>query len=153
MGSVRRFARLPLWEKRCFLEALFLLPLTVVAIRAWGLQRWQARLLRFGASRPGARAPQPDIARARRVARMVAAAARRVPMHTTCLHNSVVLWWLLRRQGLGGELRLGSRMREGRLEAHAWVECAGEVLNDSEDVHVRFLRFDRAIVPEEANSR
>lgn len=93
------------------------------------------------------------LARANAVARMVGAAARRSPARTNCLHRSVVLWWLLRRRGMASELRIGSRLRDDKLEAHAWVECSGEALNDSEDVHERFVPFDRPIVPQGAKQR
>jgi hypothetical protein len=35
------------------------------------------------------------------------------------------------------------------LEAHAWVEFHGVILNDSQDVHLRFPPFNRAIIPQE----
>jgi hypothetical protein len=77
----------------------------------------------------------------------VEAAARRVPGRVSCLHKSLTLWWLLRRRGVGAELRVGVRKPGSRLEAHAWVERDGMVLNDDPDVRQRFSSFDRAIGP------
>jgi hypothetical protein len=54
-----------------------------------------------------------------------------------CLVRSLALQRMLRRHlATGGELRLGFRMENGRLEAHAWVELLGRVLGDS-PAHVR----------------
>jgi hypothetical protein len=53
---------------------------------------------------------------------------------------------LLRRRGIASALRIGVRKGQtGSLEAHAWIECCGQVLNDRTDVHERFAAFDRGI--------
>ena len=41
-----------------------------------------------------------------------------------------------------GQMRIGVRRRLGRLEAHAWVEHLGHVLDDDADVADRFAPFD-----------
>src|SRR5258706_10193270 len=64
----------------------------------------------------------------------------------------MVLWWLLRRAGIAGELHIGGRKSGPRFEAHAWVELEGKVLNDSADVHIHYARFDAPIAASEANS-
>ena len=57
----------------------------------------------------------------------------------------MLLWWLLRRGGIEGELHIGARKNGSRLEAHAWVELEGEILNDSTEVHTHYARFDGPI--------
>lgn len=153
MGSWARFSRLPRFEKVCFLQAFFLLPLMVLALRMFSFQRCHVLLARVAGSRPAPGDAQGVLATAHSVARMVRAASRRVVPSPTCLHNSLVLWFLLRRRGIASELHIGGRRQEGRFEAHAWVECAGEVLNDSDDVHQRYAPFDRPIVSGEARTR
>jgi hypothetical protein len=74
---------------------------------------------------------------------MVRAAAAHGPFKANCLQQSVTLWWLLRRRGLEGELRIGTRKEGGRFDAHAWVEFSGRALNESRDVGVRYAAFDR----------
>ena len=64
----------------------------------------------------------------------------------------MTLWWLLRRDGVAGELHIGARKQGERLEAHAWVELAGIVLNDTAEVHHHYSRFDAPIAGE-ANAR
>jgi hypothetical protein len=55
-----------------------------------------------------------------------------------CLSQSLTLSWLLRRRGLEPTLRLGVRLLEQKLDAHAWVVYDGRVLNDTQDVAERF---------------
>ena len=62
-----------------------------------------------------------------------------------CLERSLTLWWLLRRDGIDGELHIGARKEDGQLKAHAWVELRGEVLNDSPEIHNHYARFDAPI--------
>lgn len=77
--------------------------------------------------------------------RAVDRAARLGPRPPTCLPRALTLWWLLRRQGLAAELRIGTRRAADRLEAHAWVECEGRVLDDRADIRDRFAAFDEAM--------
>lgn len=83
--------------------------------------------------------------KAQATARMVEVAARHNPFRLLCLPRSLALWWLLRRQGIGADLRIGVTPNERGLEAHAWVEYKGVALNDQDDVHERFAPFDAAI--------
>jgi hypothetical protein len=130
------------------LEAFLALALTAIALKMVGLRRWQAVLAR---RRPAGR-PLPGSDEATLVreglaaARLVEAAARQGPYRATCLQRSLALWWLLRRRRIDSELRIGVRKEGGRLEAHAWVELRGLVLNEVKDVRERFAAFDRAIL-------
>jgi hypothetical protein len=65
-----------------------------------------------------------------RTAELLAAAARRGVPGSTCLTRSLALLWLLRKSGLQPNLRIGARMLSGHFEAHAWVECEGQPVND-----------------------
>jgi hypothetical protein len=81
----------------------------------------------------------------RRVAALVGAAARRSPFPVTCLTRSLVLEWLLRRQGVECELRIGIRCTRGQLDAHAWIEYEGEPINDVAHIRSEFAAFDQPI--------
>ena len=64
-----------------------------------------------------------------RVAWAVTAAARRLPIRTTCLVESLTGDAMLRRRGLSSTLRFGVRPpSRGALAAHAWVEHDGAVV-------------------------
>lgn len=70
--------------------------------------------------------------KAKNTARMVAVAARYGPYRGNCLKKSLVLWWLLRRQGLPAQLRIGVRKQAGAIDGHAWVEVDDRLLLDPE---------------------
>ena len=48
-----------------------------------------------------------------------------------CLPRSLAIYVLLRRQGVPATLRIG--VKRFPFAAHAWVECLGEILDDSID--------------------
>jgi hypothetical protein len=77
-------------------------------------------------------------------ARMVRSAAHRTWGSPACLEQSLALWWLLGRQGIASSVRIGTRKREEKFEAHAWVECGGTALNEPEEAHKHYAAFEEA---------
>ena len=143
-----KFLRLSRSERWLLIQAFLLLPLTGLALRLLGFKGLHAALAGL-TPRNGilVRSKLQRLAQARSSTRMVEAAARHGIFHANCLQRSLTLLWLLRRQGIEANLRIGVCKRAGRFQAHAWVEHLGLVLNDSGDVQERFAPFDRAIVP------
>lgn len=147
MSKIGRFLALPPAERTLLLQSAVLLPLMALGLRLYGFQRWFARLDRSATTQSSFLNPQSSLLIAKRTAALVRATTRYTPFHATCLHRSLTLWWLLRRQGIPGDLRIGVRRQDGRFEAHAWVEYQATVLNDTADVNQRFAAFDQVIVP------
>lgn len=87
------------------------------------------------------------LTRAKVVCRMVDIAAAQGPVTVACLHKSLALWWLLRREGIPCDLRLGAGTSPGPFEAHAWVECAGVVINDGPENLARYQPFGQPVLP------
>jgi hypothetical protein len=79
-----------------------------------------------------------------RLGRLTRIAGRYVPTNGSCLRLSLLVWWLLRRKGVPAELRIGVR-QHGGFSAHAWVELAGQAVNDAPDVAERFAPFDGSL--------
>jgi hypothetical protein len=50
------------------------------------------------------------------------------------LCRSLTLWALLLRRGIGTDLRVGFRKKDGTIEGHAWIEHAGIPLNEIPDI-------------------
>ena len=124
------------------LQAWWMLHGVALALRWVSFQRVYGFLGRgAGTSHPAASDAMQLTEQARALARLVQGAAAWSLHRPTCLHRSLTLWWLLRRQGIASELRIGVRMQEGRFEAHAWVEYKGVALNDGLDVGSRFAAF------------
>jgi hypothetical protein len=128
-------------ERKAFCLALFALPLTALLVKVYGVQRTWTKLTPKSAGH-SALPVSSQLTAGREVARMVSVAAHRGPYKATCLTRSLVLFWLLRRQGLPCELMIGTQLTGGLLSAHAWVELFGTPLNDKETVGEEFKAFD-----------
>lgn len=139
--TLQRYRALDADSRRIFRRAVILLPRIRVSLRLRGYNKTfdslQERLISPAAPLPAS----ADVAC--KTSRMVRAALRYSPLHFTCLEESLALWYLLRRQGLSPQLRIGVRKIDGRFEAHAWVECAGEALNQPEAMHRHYAAFEK----------
>lgn len=119
------------------------MPLAVVFVRLFGVRRWRrAAERRQGTDDELRRVDATQLNEARAAARMIEAASRYGIARGNCLSKSVAVWWLLQRKGINAELRIGVRRADEGLEAHAWVELDGEILNDTEDVRESFAAFE-----------
>ena len=92
-------------------------------------------------------AGRPDTRDAHRLARVADVVGDLWPLRSRCLQRSLVLAWLLRRRGIGGRLRIGIQKGAGDMIAHAWVEVAGEPVNDTRDHCATYATFEGADVP------
>jgi hypothetical protein len=144
----RRFRGRPADERALILRAILFLQITRIALRVLGFQQYKKKIEDFLRSHP--RSPS---ATSFETAAKISRAVRSAELHglgtPNCLERSIALWWMLRRAGIAGELHIGGRKSGSRFEAHAWVELAGEVLNDSADVHIHYARFDAPIAASE----
>lgn len=66
----------------------------------------------------------------RRNSDFVDRAARHHLYPMTCLRRSLVLHWLLSRQGVFAELFFGVRREQDKLQAHAWLEYQGQPIGE-----------------------
>lgn len=141
----QKFQQLSWVEKYLFFQALVLLPLNALAVRAFSFRRWQAGLVRLvncGQKSVGSLTEQ-QLAKAQSAARVISAAANHGFYQANCLPQSITLWWLLQRQGIASEIHIGVRKEEKLLQAHAWVQCQGVVINDQPDVGTIFTAFNK----------
>lgn len=146
---LRRFSSLDSEARGSFLRAALLLPVISLSLRTRGFRATHESLLRFLA-RPQRVSPDSvrllaDVERTQRTARMVHAAVRHVWRSSTCLEKSLALWWLLGRQGIASELRIGARKVDAKFEAHAWVERQGIAVNEPQQLHRHYAPFDETV--------
>lgn len=139
----RRFGKLSRMERVMFFRGILLLPATSFAIRLVGLRSVE-RWLDFPckANSEMAKTAEEKNSVTETAWRMTQAASRYGALRGNCLSKSLVLWHLLRRQGLNARLYVGGRRDGTPFEAHAWVEMDGRVINDSADVRQRFAPFE-----------
>ena len=128
-------------QRRTLLQAWLLLPVFWLGLHTLGLPRLQAKLAAKPLPQREPDRPPLPLADVQALGEAVNKAARHTPFHTTCLSRSLVLVWLLRRRGVASDLRIGVRLVDGALDAHAWVECEGVPVNDLADIAQTFASF------------
>lgn len=121
-------------------ESVLLLPVIHAGLLVFGYARLRWMMEKLVPLKPGrpTHSERESIRGAGEIARMVSIAAEHGPYRASCLRKSLLVWWFLRRAGLDSTIRFGVRMSDGRLEAHAWVEYNGAVVNDSPDIRARY---------------
>jgi Transglutaminase-like superfamily len=121
-----RWLELATNERALLIRAVLWLALVELGLRTIGFRRLAAAAPVLAEANLG-----PDaFNRAHEYARWIGAASRRHPLRSQCLHQSLVLHYWLRREGLRSELRIGVQKQKGELKAHAWVELDGHVIED-----------------------
>jgi hypothetical protein len=141
--AFRRLPGLPRDERRMLIGAAAMLPLVTLSLWIVGLKSTSSMLARFSSSTGTRHALAVDPSqRAVRVGALVAAASAYGLVRGTCLAQSLTIAWLLRRRGILTDLRIGVCRQHARLEAHAWIEYRGRVLNRDAGFAGRFRAFD-----------
>ena len=131
-------------ERRLLFVCLVATPFVAAGTAIFGFKKLHAVLARPPRRRTARfSTAQAAEARARSAAKVVAIATGRGPVRATCLRRSLLLWWLLRRDGIETVLRVGVNRDSGTLNAHAWIEYLGRPLNDADDIALRFPAFDQ----------
>lgn len=129
-------------ERSLLIRSLWLLPAVALLLHLKGMKFTQQMLLRLPMQTHSiADSLETQIWT---TVKMVRVAVRYNRPWANCLKQSLVLWTLLRCQGISSELRIGVQRDTDKFAAHAWVEYQGVVLNDTDDVHQRFQAFDRS---------
>jgi hypothetical protein len=142
---LRRFRALDGQAQGMFLRAMFALPLVSQSLRWRGFRATHESLRRRKS--PGNISSESENQDLQRTVRMVKAAVHYSLGHPSCLEESLTLWWLLARQGISSELRIGIRKQAEKFEAHAWVERDGLALNEPEAKHRHYAAFDADFPP------
>jgi hypothetical protein len=126
-----------------FLRALWMLPLISWSLRLLGFERCRAILIRQASLRivKSSGPVERDLAEARIAAQMLGIAAGIGSCRASCLQRSLALWWMMQREGICTDVFFGVYEDENGVNAHAWVELAGVVLNEREDVRDHYAAF------------
>ena len=142
VSKADKFVGLSWQERLLLLHSFVLLPFVALSLHLFGMGRTQHVLERL-CPQAISRSPEPLWPQVETTARMVAIAAHYSQFWANCLKRSLVLWYLLRRQGIVSELRIGVQQGVEEFQAHAWVEYQNKVLNDTPNVRQLFVMFER----------
>jgi hypothetical protein len=141
--AFQRYRALDLQARTLFWRAAFLLPHIALSLRLRGFIRTRDAFQKRALRTPPWRPDDCPVQTVQKACRMVKAAGRYGIVHPTCLVESLALWYLLQRQGISANLRIGVRKMSDEFEAHAWVEYAGLALNQPDQQHRHYAAFDR----------
>jgi hypothetical protein len=140
----RTFSSMDRVRKRLLIEALILQPAISCGFKLIGVTRTQSCLRRWASTQTQQELfrlqPKRGITLALWAQRL---AKRKRGGEGTCLIRSLALWATLLRRGVETQLRVGLRSNEGKVEAHAWLEFAGEPINESVGVVRTYQAYPR----------
>ncbi len=119
---------------------MVLLPVLTISLRVRGFGATQRALQKFIPPRKNCPPVAADELCAL-MSRMVLAAARNSPIPSTCLERSLSLWWLLARQSVTTQFRIGVRKDGEKFTAHAWVERQDVALGEPDASHLHYAAF------------
>ena len=138
MSKYSKWRELPWQEKTLLVRFIFCMSWVSFSIRFFGYLQTRRFLSRFISQTDLHQANEVELARAQRVAELIAIAGRHGLITATCLRQSVLLEYWLQRQHLAAEIKIGIRKADDLFDAHAWVELNGIALaqDNLEDHHV-----------------
>jgi hypothetical protein len=125
-------------ERRLFVQSLLLLPLVHLALLLLGFARLRQVMERWAPLNNRTLSETEALQHAQEITRMVSIAAQHGLYRATCLRKSLLVWWFLRGEGIPSRLCFGVRILDHKLEAHAWVEWDGRIINDSANVREQY---------------
>ena len=140
MTNLNKLGGLSRKDRILLFQSVLLLPVIHVALVLLGYYRLRGAMEKLIPLKPsdGHVSETEILGRAREIARIVSIAAGHGLYKPTCLRRSLLVWWFLHRQGIKSSICFGVRMSDRQLEAHAWVEYNGSVVNDSANVNEHY---------------
>jgi hypothetical protein len=139
---LRRFSALERAAQKLFLRGAALLPVVSFSLKMRGFRGTQRMLETFLNRGAVPRDIDGIVGSTARTVRMVHAAVRHGWGRASCLEESLVIWYLLGRQGIEATIRIGIRKENEKFGAHAWVEREGVALNQPDAEHRHYAAFD-----------
>lgn len=140
MSRYSKLRELNRQEKILLTRFIFWLCWVSFSIRFFGYLRTRRLLSRFISLAALHEANKFQFARAERAAELIAMAGRHGLITATCLPQSVLLEYWLKRQNLAAEIKIGVRKADDLFDAHAWVELNGLALAQDDLVHHQVLQ-------------
>lgn len=124
------------WPERVRIAGLALLLVPIHAsLLTFGYARTRQWLERLSTA-PDPRPPSSsDLTEACQLAELASIAGRHGLVNASCLRQSLLVHFLLRRKGLVPALMLGVRRRGSEMGAHAWVQLGDMALSQPELAH------------------
>lgn len=125
MRALFRLVSLKPGERRLLFTGMGLMPLVRIALSIWPVGRVTHFLDGLNKRFPRSSGPEIEL---RQAANCLRQAAQLCPLPTTCLSQAISAKMLMARYGHSAELCVGVLKSDNMLQAHAWLECPGDIL-------------------------
>lgn len=123
------------------LNAMFILPVVTLLLMMFGFKRCRQLMGYFMHTESiHVKSRDSQEERIRIIYRMVNIVMKHGTYSENCLKHSLILWWLLGKNGIESEIIFGVEDDlDKKFSAHAWVRCHGKDLFDH--AHNNFIAF------------
>lgn len=137
------FTELSFSDKTTYILSILTLPAVAILLHALGYKKTRSLLEWFMPVSTSCHIPQGGEMRViHSLARIIHIAARHNIYEANCLKQSLLLWFILGKRFIFSEIKFGiEKNSDSQFNAHAWVECGGEPLIDSNDAVRKFSVF------------
>ena len=146
ISNFKKFVSLPFKEKKLLIEAFFMLGLMRLAILGVSFKWLTRSLIPVEDWGVPVKLPIEQRRMALTIGKAIVRAARYTPWESACLAQSLAAQRMLKRRGIPGVFYLGvmkGETEDGKLNAHAWTQCGGEIITGKgghENFTVMFAR-------------
>ena len=128
-------------ELSILLHATLLLPVVTVMLRTKGFN-WTRSHLHGKAFKNIPTHCSDELLVAENITHLVSLSANNIPLKAKCLKRCLVSLWILAGKGIRANLMIGVNKDGADLDAHAWLELDGQVLNESQNTKNEYKVLD-----------
>jgi hypothetical protein len=149
MSNLNKFLKCSRNEQWLLIQAIILFPFLHIALLTVGYSRLHDFVMKTTLLIPS-RNVHSEIEALRRaveISKSISLAAQHGLIKATCLRRSFLLWCFLRKEGIPGQICFGVRKINHTLEAHAWVELGGIIINDSTEARDNYFVLENTLPP------
>jgi hypothetical protein len=153
INELKKFLHLSIRERQMFVQAVLLLPLIHLSLCLLGYHRLHKiteKLIPIKEVKSSPSEADNTVYQAKEITRIVAIGAEHGFFQASCLRRTFLDWVFLRRNGIQSSICFGVRRIGQQLEAHAWLEYEGIVINDVASVQENYLVLCNAFPPTQA---
>ena len=128
LNKIQKFRALEWSQKKYFLQAYLLLGIMRAAILLVSFKRLSRSLQHHPEQAPSQPLDVEQLKRAEAIGWAVMTAARYTPWNSNCLAQALAAQRMLSQQHIPGMFFLGVKKDQQQLDAHAWLQCDGQIL-------------------------
>ena len=127
----KKFTKLPLEEKKLFMEAYVILGIMRAAILTVSFKRLTRSLEHVAKKKELPTLNDQEMETAKRVGQAIMRASAYTPWESACLAQSLTAQKMLKKRGIPGVFYLGAAKdeeSEAKMKAHAWSQCGDSII-------------------------